>query len=442
MGARFLVLAWAVLAVAAAPTLAAAPALAEQPPDETQWVSRQEYEAMKKDFDAMKARLDAVEAGANDRVIPPGEYFDTLDKDLARIKSQLKANEPGSTMFLFTGEAFAGFTNQKGSPNTFSAGFAPLFLLQVNKRLLLEAGLDIGLVNDLNGQNPGTDISLSLANLSYVINDRLTVGGGLFTVPFGRYHSHFDAKWIDKLPDDPLVFGDNGIAPGSGVGVFATGAAPLGTNSLVNYSLYVINGPVLDNQNADTAGSLIFDNFQDSNNNKAVGGRIGFQPFPALEIGYSFMYAHPGTAGFKEVKALLQAVDINYVHEVAALKGTVTARAEWVFSHVDKATYGPDADTPFGPLTFDNDRSGGYVLLAYRPTKSTNDILRKTEFVLRYDRLDVPSGAPGGGHEQRWTPGIAYWIGPSAVLKVAYEFDQKQGGRSDNALLMMFAVSF
>ena len=425
MGARFLVLAWAAL------TLAAAPALAEQPPDQSQWVSRQEYDAMKdgmqKRLDALTARLDAIEATA------PTEHFDTLDKDIASVKAQMAANNPGSTMFLFTGDAGVGFTNQKGSPNTFSAGFSPLFLFQINERLLVEAGLDIDLFNDPNGQNPGTDISLSLADISYEVCDQLTVGGGLFTIPFGRYHSHFDARWINKLPDDPLVFGDGGIAPSTGVGVFAEGAAPVGKNSSLNYALYATNGPVLDTVNADTAGSLIFDNFQDSNNNKAVGGRVGFQPVPELEFGYSFMSAHPGTTGFKQVNAVLQAVDINYVHEVEALKGTVTARAEWVFSHVDRATYDPTGSEGFGPLTFNNDRSGGYVLLAYRPTKSTSEILKKTEFVLRYDRLDVSNAAPGGGREQRWTPGICYWIGPTTVVKVAYEFDQKQGGREQPA---------
>ena len=53
-------------------------------------------------------------------------------------------------------------------------------------------------------------------------------------------------------------------------------------------------------------------------------------------------------------------------------------------------------------------------------------ILKKLEFIVRYDVMIVPLKAPGGDHEQRWALGVDYWITPAAVFKVAYEFDQRR----------------
>jgi hypothetical protein len=94
-------------------------------------------------------------------------------------------------------------------------------------------------------------------------------GGGLFTVPFGQYHNHFDPPWIDKFPNDPLAF--DAIAPVSEVGFFAKGAIPSGTTRWT-YDVYATNGPNLIASDPSAAGQLNFDDFTDLNNNKAAGG--------------------------------------------------------------------------------------------------------------------------------------------------------------------------
>ena len=69
-------------------------------------------------------------------------------------------------------------------------------------------------------------------------------------------------------------------------------------------------------------------------------------------------------------------------------------------------------------------------------------ILKNLEFVLRYDSLSVPDNAPGSSDEYRWTPGIDYWITPSAVVKVAYQFDETSGSEDRDALLLQAAMGF
>ena len=276
----------------------------------------------------------------------------------------------------------------KGSPSSFNASLAPLILWRLNDRLLFEGAFDIG-VSNADGSG-STSFELTIADISYIVNDYLTVGGGLFVAPFGVYHNHFDPPWINKLPDDPLVFSDGGLAPGSIVGAFATGAVPVGSMKFT-YDFYVSNGARLITDDPGAAGSLDFGNYDDNNNAKSVGGRVSILPIPQLEIGYSFMVGDVNTRSeFKDVSAFLQAFDLEYRRDVQAIKGTIDLRTELVWSNVDKATYDPTGAPHFGPVGFRNHRNGGYVQAAYRPSLVTNKIVKNLEVVLRHDWLTSP----------------------------------------------------
>ena len=414
------------------------------------YVSREEYEKLKSDFAALKAELAAMKRQPAARPVDVSNLATKDELESVRQECTAKAEkysnwlesvQPGTTKFLLAGDAGAGYVCQKGSDNTFFAGYSPLLLWQINEKLFFEGGLDISLNGpDPNGSGSGTEVDLSLANINYNVNDWLTLGGGLFTVQFSNYHTHLDPRWINKLPDDPLAFGDDGIAPGSAVGVYATGAFPV-KSTVVNYAVYLSNGPTLVTDDPDAAGSLNFDNFNDVNHNKAVGGRIGFLPIPGLELGYSVQYSKVNPDGFDEdVHALLQAVDWNFVRECDEIKGKLTLRGSYVWSNVSSATYDPTGANGFGPLRFNNDRNGGFLEVAYRPTKISNKILQNLEFVGRYDRLDVPDRAPGGGLVQRWTPGVDYWLTPRTVLKFAYEINNISNGPDDNAFVFQLAT--
>src|SRR6185437_1636781 len=238
--------------------------------------------------------------------------------------------------------------------------------------------------------------------------------------------------WINKLPEFPLVYAeDDGLVPFSSLGFELRGAFPVKSTKF-DYAIYAANGPAL-NTDPDAAGKLIFDNFDDINDNKAVGGRIGFLPIPELEIGYSIQEAEVGSGAFKGVNALLQGVDLSYMRDSESLRGTFDLRAEWVWSQVDRATY--------GTVTFDNKRNGGYVQVAYRPTK-LNGWVSNLEAVCRYDRIEQPRGAPGSFNDQGITFGLNYWFGPTAVLKTAYQIDNRDEGGNRNAFFIQAAIGF
>ena len=360
---------------------------------------------------------------------------DALESEIQALKDNLSLSQPGTSNFHIAGDGEVGFTAAHGDKSTFDASIAPLILWQPTPKILIEAAADIGISTDDQG-NSSTSFDLTLANINFLLNDYMNVGGGLFVVPFGVYHRHFDPPWINKFPDDPLPFADGGIAPSEEVGAFIDGVVPLNSNSKITYDAYVTNGPNLITNDPDAAGQLNFDDYTDLNNNKAVGGRIGFLPVGHVEMGYSIMGAQVNPDHFEHTNALLQAVDLNVRHDVDFLKGTIDFRAEWVWSQVGKATYDGDGSQGFGPTSFNNDRNGGYVQLCYRPSQFDNKIIKNLEFVSRYDRLTSSHSVPGGDTEDRVTLGVDYWITPAIVFKTAYEFDEKKVGDNQNAFLV------
>jgi hypothetical protein len=403
----------------------------------TQLVSRQEIDQLQKDNAEMKRELADVKKAQTDQAAAADQDAQDTDKQMKAIQDQVNKAHPGLEGFVIAGDANIGFQAQRGTDSTFFADLSPLILWQPpDSHFLVESAFDLGIDgSDVNSET--TTVSLELADISYDVCDYFTIGGGLFAVPFGQYHNHFDPPWIDKFPDDPLAF--DAIAPTSEVGFFAKGAIPSGTTKWT-YDIYAANGPNLITNDPNAAGQLNFDDFTDLNNNKAFGGRIGFLPFPDMEMGYSLQFSNPNPDGFPNVHAFMQAADFHWKPLVKSLCGQFDFSGEWIWSNLGTATYDPTGGLGFGPVTFNNYRQGGYFSLCYRPTELNNKILRNVEFCSRYDSLQSPINSPGGEHESRWTLGIDYWITSYCVVKTAYEIDQKKVAQNQNALIVQVGI--
>jgi hypothetical protein len=420
------------------------------------YVSRAEYDKLKSELETLKAQMAQLiknqtqqpPAAPAERpsaefkaVTSPQSEVSELRDELAKVKEIAESSAPGTTKFLLTGYAFAGFEKRHGEPSTFTAGLAPIFLWELSDKLFFEGELELGL-NDTE-----TEVNLEYAQLTYLLNDYITVGAGKFLTPFDQFPARLHPPWINKLPDFPLVFNeDEGLVPFSQVGAQVLGAIPIGPTKLL-YAVYVSNGPRL-NIDADSAGSLQFDNFTDIDHDKALGGRVGFLPLAELEIGYSIEYARMKAtdASADHADLVLQGVDMSYIHDFDWIKGRIDARAEWVWSKVSNLTYDPDGSLGFGPLKFNNWRTGGYAQLAYRPSKIKLPIIDKLELVARYDRIDEPNEAPGAFDERRWTFGLNYWLGPSTVIKAAFETGHRSSSDDQDedvtAYLLQAAMGF
>jgi len=398
----------------------------------TQPVSREEFDQLKKDNAEMKQELNDLKKQQTDQASNADQDAQDYDKQLKDLHDQVNKDHPGLESLVIAGDANFGFETQRRNNSTFFADMSPLILWQpTDSHILIETAFDLGIGGaDINSET--TTVTLNLADISYDLCDYCTVGGGLFAVPFGQYHNHFDPPWVNKFVDDPLAF--DAIAPVSEVGFFAKGAIPSGTTKWT-YDVYVANGPNLITDDPNAAGQLNFNDYTDLNNNKAVGGRIGFLPFPDMETGYSVQYSKPNPSGFPTAYAFMQAADFHWKPVVKALSGQFDLSAEWIWSNVSAATYDPTGALGFGPITYGEYQQGGYASLTYRPIELDNKILRNLEYCARYDSLQSPLNLPGGERESRWTLGLDYWLTSYCVLKADYEIDQKKVGINQNAFI-------
>jgi cytochrome c553 len=403
------------------------------------YVSRQEYQKLKAEHDELKRELEALKvhmgiAAKKDGAPKPSvpevataqESIDRLEKELEEAKDQAKQSASGTTKFLLSGFAFGDFTSRRHEDSSFSAGFAPLFLWKLSDRILLESELDVS----LDGSE--TDVDLERAQIYYLVNDYLTLGVGKFLSPMNFLEDHLHQ--VNKLPDKPLAIRD--LLPETNLGLQLRGAIPIRATKL-GYAFYVANAPTIETQQTNKLGTLQFDNFDNHGGHVAVGGRVGFYPISELEVGYGFQFSSVEADG-QRADALLHSVDLNYVRDSAWLKGTVNLLAQWAWSAVDPITYDPDGSLGFGPVRLDDRRNGGYVQLAYRPTRINQPVVNRLEPIVRYERFNQ-SGAVAGFDEQRWTIGLNYWLLPNAVVKGAYEFSDRSG---EDAFLFQFKVGF
>jgi hypothetical protein len=429
-------------------------AMGQEAASSADYVSRAEYDKLKAEHEAMKKEMDALKtavrqmanrtvpaegpASEGKQVVAPTasqSEIAALQADVDTLKTEVKETIPGTTKFLLAGYGTAGFTARSGEDPFFDASFNALLLYKLTDRLFFEGEME------LEFEDGETTINLEVAQASYLLNDYMTIGVGRFLNPMDFFVERQHMNWVNKLPDKPLAVYD-GLLPESQLGAQLRGVVPIGPTKL-EYSGFVANAPDLTTSFDDPSavGMLAFPNTSNVGGHVAVGGHIGFIPIPQLEVGYGIQRSTVGPRNHA-VENILQSADFNYVRDSNLLKGLIALRAQWVWSHVGGFIYDADGSEGFGPFSFNNNRNGGYVQLAYRPTKIDNGIIKNFEPVVRYDRFNQLH-TPVGFDEERWTIGLDYWITPSTVVKAAYQFDNKNGGAPDqNAFMLQVAVGF
>ncbi len=381
------------------------------------------------------------ERSTEERLRELEEVVQELETALEETQDQAKAAGPGTTTPLTSGNVKIAFVDKEGKDSTTSVVFSPHFFWRFGDRGFFESHIDFVPANTNGGE---AKVNLEFANFSYIVSDYVMVEVGKFLTPFGYFQENVHTAWMNKLPDEPLPVANAGLTPTSSVGVQLRGAAPLALG-VVKYALYLSNGPRLNTVN----GKLEFGNLTigDTNNNKAVGARLALMPgfLPAGEIGLSFMTGQLDRRDelVPETGMSLWGFDLNFVDTVDIVKGNIDVKAEWIFSEVDTVDFSLTKSGTVGAFT--NKRDGSYVQIAYRPSETDVAFIKKTEAVVRYDVLNLPSGAPDFD-ESRFTYGLNYWFSPSRVLKAAYQNATKEradGSEADTvAYFLQAAIGF
>ncbi len=397
-----------------------------------QYVSREQYDQLKNEMSELKKQVELLlqqrSKTSSTQVITEQQVntkkdIAELQNEVKTLKAQNEALDDGTTGFLLTGYGFAGYTDSENSYSSFNAGFNPIFLWRLRNDLIFEAELELELEDDV------TNVGLEFAQLSYLFNDYITLGAGKFLNPSNYFIERLHPTWINKLPDRPIsMSGNNRLQAGSQLGIQIRGGIPMGSTR-GEYAFYVSNGPSIRDD-----GSLDFVNYSDGNNNKAVGGRIGWLPFSGFELGYGFEIAGvDDPANGNTLDVITHAVDLNYLRTSKFLMGSIDVRGQYADRQIDRSS------SPM--LAFDNHSSGGYGQIAYRPSLASMAYLRDIESVFRYDWINLPNTVDFND-EQRWTVGLNYYLAASTMLKFAYQFDNKQGAADDNALLFQVTSGF
>lgn len=399
-------------------------------------ITRKEYEQMKREMAAMRAELDSLKSDkpADGKTNAPrgaaASAIALLNKKVDDLASVAEMSKPGESKFHIAGSASATFSTSQNEASNFSATFSPILLWHLNDHLLFEGEVEFEL------EDGDTVTKLEYASLDWSLNDYVTLVAGKFLNPMNNFVERYEPKWINKLPDTPLGIYD-GFLPESNVGFQLRGVVPAGW-SKINLAAYVSNAPRLITDDPAELGHLNFDNFTSSADDKAVGGRVGFQLCPNFEIGYGVQYAKvQGDAG-PSVRALQQSIDVNA--HADALKGRFALLGQYAWSDVGGQTYDADGSLGVGPLNYSNKRQGGYAQLSYRGKQFETDLLNRLEFIVRADHVDAAAGDPNSTDQKRLTLGLDYWVNSSVVVKSAYEFQNNRGEPKNDTFLIGIAT--
>ena len=375
------------------------------------------------------------------------QTYNDFETDSTRTSEPFK---PSKTQFMIRGYGHTGLNTLSNDEETESSyvgsAFAPIFLFKHSDRLMFEAELEFVL------ENNELEVGLEYANVMYVLNKNMTVRAGRFLLPFGTFMERLHPAWINRLPTVPLGYGHDGIAPSSGIGVELRGAFDLGGPKL-NYSVYSTNGPRIKDGSIEPeeAGMLQFQNYEDNNNSKAFGGRIGLLPFAdsSTEIGFStYSTSKVGArdSDYENVGAFLYAIDFSFVKQIPAIKGFIDIKGQYNNSNIDDATYIEIEDDIEEEYTFDNKSNSFYAQLSYRPTMASSDFLKKLELVGRFSNLNAPEGAEWEEQSDQYAFGLNYWLTWRSVIMVAYQTTDSVGGHdgggTPNGFFVHWAIGF
>jgi Phosphate-selective porin O and P. len=146
----------------------------------------------------------------------------------------------------------------------------------------------------------------------------------------------------------------------------------------------------------------------DNNRNKALGGRLGYEILPGLELGGSYSRGKYDEDDRLSIDFL--GADIQF------RKGNLEVRGEYITSQVEQRS----ADGG------DYDRNGYYFQVSYQHPFHLNYI-RYAEGVFRFDSVDPNRDITDGNEADRIAVGINYAPTEQVIFKIEYEVENEPG---------------
>ena len=361
--------------------------------------------------------------------------IENLESQLNRLQKQVNSNNLDTLSKLHLAgysnvDAIAGSDRQEDGFT--GAKFAPIFHFQFNDRVLFEGELEFE--TDENGES---EFAVEYTTIDLILNDYMALVAGKFLSPLGQFRQNVHPGWINKMPTAPVGFGHGGAAPLSDLGAQLRGGIPLSGSMRANYATYVSNGPTLlvdghgDEVEFEMETEAAASNADD---NLVYGGRFGFLPLPALEIGLSGAFGKIGVGEGHDVSELKAGEpDRDYtVVGVDALYNwsTLQLRGEFIQQSVGSDSGSTIAD---GAAAGDLDFTAWYAQAAYRIPET------KWEGVVRFGDLDTPND---DANRNQWSAGVNYLFANNVIVKAAYTVDSFDESGTDDDERVNFQLAY
>jgi hypothetical protein len=397
----------------------------------------QEQVASQEASNQRAARRDQELAQAHDelveRVDSAAPTTPALPATLRELYLPTRTNESPLSIYGSAASAFDAFSKQNSTFRAQTVNLRPYLLLNENWLMSADVSLQV------------SGVQLYRAQMEWFVNDNLTFVAGRFYSPIGFYNERLRQNWVIKTPDPPLMF--NQVYPQllSFDGLQVRGSRYLGSTPLkLEYNGFVANGLSVSGSNLPASTYSNLNNFNDSmtdvNGAKAFGGRLGLS---VPELGLIGGLSGLANQAYDQSGHNLNLWDVD----LSWHRGNWDTRFELVHT---------DQQTPAQPIH----RSGLYAQVAYRDYGNPNPIVRKLEWVFRFDHVQfeginiqqtgINFGGPGLNYARqpldrdRYTIGVNYWFYPSLVMKLAIEFNQELGVPSlrDNGFIGQLVWGF
>ncbi len=309
--------------------------------------------------------------------------------------------------------------------------------VHLNDRLMAFAEIEFERTAKTSSGSRQGEVEVEQSWLEYSINEYFNPRVGVILVPFGKYNAeHFEP--FRDLTDRPIVMRRVVPATWAEAGIGFTGSAFPGQkldglfgDLTLDYQFFMING--LSNEFTDTGIRNARGAFgRDSNNNKAMVGRLGIMPSSNTEIGVSGYY---GDYDSKDHK--MSGFDVDWKFT----KGPFELLGEYAIFDLEHG--GVESD---GTTQVPDYMHGVYIQANYH---FWFDFLNNTflgrDFdgptftsVLRYDKVRIDDDGDvgtGANREERLTIGLNYRPVETWVLKLDYQFNRTKNEtleRGDN----------
>ncbi|MFQ5714079.1 MAG: porin [Candidatus Scalinduaceae bacterium] len=321
-----------------------------------------------------------------------GFLFD-IDEVKLEEPSLLKPEFHG---FLSVGAPFSGGLDEteKDSSNVFNQTELTLwFGTQIFKNLEFDSELEM--------DDGFEEFELEKFELDWnVFNEKLVFRAGKFIYPFGI------ERLVESAPYNKLIDRPNPsikIIPDtySDAGLELYGIVPFLYKTKFKYELAVTNGLSSPEEKGEQRLG-----FEDNNDNKALGGRLGFELMPGLEVGGSYL-----TGKYDDDEKF----SMNFIGaDISFQKGGFEIRSEYIRSNVERSTI---AGGSF-------DREGYYFQASYRYSPEMN-YLSYIEGVARFDSVDSNDLVTDENDADRVALGINYSPMNHVKLKLEYEMENE-----------------